>query len=173
MMTFDTIGEVSQAGCDGIGPTNGTAVFPVSKPASAQIAGRIFYHGRNFTPITEGDVTEQELECDFTRSTQHARMLLEDIVDINVGEKTLMMMWNEHVITYDGLGQDDLTRVLSDFVESHFHAMSDLDLYGNFVCHMTTLQQAGLITQERDRQQVHEDALPGPYCRSCCSFPKP
>ena len=26
--------------------------------------------------------------------------------------------------------------------------LSDLCLYGNFMCHMTTLQQAGLITQE-------------------------
>ena len=75
-------------------------------------------------------------------------MLLEVIVDINAGEKTLMMMWNEHVISYAGLGQDDLTRVLVDFVESHFHAVSDLYLYGKFVCHVTTLQQAGLITQE-------------------------
>ena len=47
-------------------------------------------------------------------------MLLEDIVDINAGEKALMTMWNEHVTKYAGLGQDDLTRVLSDFVKSHF-----------------------------------------------------
>ena len=62
-------------------------------------------------------------------------MLLEVIVDINAGEKTLMMMWNEHVISYAGLGQDDLTRVLSDFVKYHIHAVSDLCLDGNFVCH--------------------------------------
>ena len=34
------------------------------------------------------------------------------------------------------------------FLESYFNAVSDLCLYGNFVCHVTTLQQAGLITQE-------------------------
>ena len=140
MPTFDSCpGGVSQAGYNGNGPTNGAAVSPVSKPASAQIVGRMFYHGRNFTPITEGDVTRQELECDFTWSTQHTMMLLEDIVDINVGEKTLMTMWSEHVIKYAGLGQDDLARVLSDFVKSHFHLVSDLCLYGNFVCHMTAM----------------------------------
>ena len=62
MPTFDDTGGVCQAGCDGNGPTNGAAVYPVSKPASAQIAGRMFYHGRNFTPITEGDVTRHKLE---------------------------------------------------------------------------------------------------------------
>ena len=51
-------------------------------------------------------------------------------------------------VKYAGLGQDDLTRVLLDFVKFHFNAVSDLCLYGNFVCYMTTLQQAGLITQE-------------------------
>ena len=67
-------------------------------------------------------------------------MLLEDIMDVNKGEKMLMKMWNEHVIEYAGLGQDDLARVLSDFIKSHFHAMSDLRLYCNFVCHVTTMQ---------------------------------
>ena len=75
-------------------------------------------------------------------------MLLEDIVDINKGEKTLMTMWSEHVIKYVGLGQEDLARVLSDFVKSHFNAVSNLRLYCNFVCHVTTMQQAGLIAQE-------------------------
>ena len=46
------------------------------------------YHGRNFTALTK---------CNFTWTTQDARMLLEDIVDINAGGKTLMMMWNEHM----------------------------------------------------------------------------
>ena len=62
-------------------------------------------------------------------------MLLDDIVDINAGEKALMTMWNEHVAMYVGLGQEDM----SDFVESHSNAVSDLCLYGNFVCHVTML----------------------------------
>ena len=81
----------------------------MTKGTHPEIARRMFYHGRNFTPITKGEVIRQELECGFTWSTQHARMLLEDIEDINAGEKTLMMMWSKHVTKYAGLGQDDLT----------------------------------------------------------------
>ena len=99
--------------------TQGTTVFPISKPAPAQLVGRLLYHGRNFTQVTEKDATEQELECDFSWSTQHTRKLLEEITDVNEGEKTLMKMWKEHVIKYDGLGQDNLAGLLSDFVESH------------------------------------------------------
>ena len=49
---------------------------------------------------------------------------------------------------YDGLGLVNLARLLLDFVESHFQVVSDLHLYCNFVCHMTNMQQAGLVTQE-------------------------
>ena len=66
-------------------------------------------------------------------------MLLDAIVDINAGEKALMTMWNKHVAMYVGLGQDDITRVLSDFLESLSSAVSDLCLYGNFVCQVTML----------------------------------
>ena len=48
----------------------------------------------------------------------------------------------------DVLGRGNLARVLSDFVESHFQAVSDLHLYCNFLCHVTTMQQAGLIAQD-------------------------
>ena len=46
------------------------------------------------------------------------------------------------------LGQVNQGGLLSDFVESHFKAVSDLHLYCNFVCHRTTMQQAGLFAQE-------------------------
>ena len=46
------------------------------------------------------------------------------------------------------LGQVNQGGLLSDFVESHFQAVSDLHLYCNFVCHRTTIQQAGLFAQE-------------------------
>ena len=68
------------------------------------------------------------MECDFSWSTQHPSKLLEEITDVNEGEKTLMKMWNEHVIKYDGLGQENLAGLLLDFVESHFQAVSDLHL---------------------------------------------
>ena len=46
------------------------------------------------------------------------------------------------------LGQVNQGGLLSDFVECHFQAVSDLHLFCNFVCHRTTMQQAGLVAQE-------------------------
>jgi hypothetical protein len=94
--------------------------------------------GQGEMPTVDAMDGDGELECDFTLGTQQTRMLAEDILDINAGEKALMTIWNEHLTTYVRVGQD--------FVESHFNAVPDLCLYGNFVCHVTTLQQAGLIT---------------------------
>ena len=59
-----------------------------------------------------------------------------------------MKIWNEHMTKYDGLGQVNLAGLSLDFVESIFQAVSYLHLYCNFVCHMTTMQQAGLVAQE-------------------------
>ena len=106
MPTVDTMEGDSQVGRNGDDLTNGAGTHPVSTPATVQIVGRMTDHGRNFTSNTEGDVTRQALECNFTWYnwyTQQSRMLLGDIV--GKGEKTLMTMCNEHVITYAGLGQ--------------------------------------------------------------------
>ena len=128
--------------------TQGAAVLPITKLAPAQIASRLMYHGRNFIPIARNEETEQELECDFTWLTEHTRKLLDDITDVNKAQKTLIIIWNEHVVKYDGLGRVNLEGLLLDFVDSHFHLISDLHLYCNFVCHMTNMHQAGLVTQE-------------------------
>ena len=85
------------------------------------MAGRLIYHGRNYIPIAGREEADQELECDFTWSTQHARKLLDDINDVNEAEKILMIMWNERVVRYDGLGRIHLEGLLFDFVDSHFH----------------------------------------------------
>ena len=128
--------------------TQGPATSPVAKPVPTQIAGRLIYHGRNFIPIIGREKAEQELECDFTWLTQHTRKLLDDITDVNKAQKPLIIIWNEHVVKYDGLGRVNLEGLLLDFVDSHFHLISDLHLYCNFVCHMTAMQQAGLVTLE-------------------------
>ena len=49
---------------------------------------------------------------------------------------------------YDGLGLVNLARLLLDFVESHFQVVFDLHLHCKFVCHMTNMHQAGLVTHE-------------------------
>jgi hypothetical protein len=73
--------------------TNEVAAHQISTPATGQIQGRMICNGRNFAPITGENGARQELECDITWYTEHARMLLDVIVDINAGEKVLMTMW--------------------------------------------------------------------------------
>ena len=82
MPTVYTMEGDSQTGRNGDNPNNEAVAHQVSTPSKGQIVGTMTYHGRNFTPITEGDGTGQELECDFTWYTQHARMFLDDFVGI-------------------------------------------------------------------------------------------
>ena len=117
-------------------------------PLPIPLAVRLVYHGRNFIPLTEFEEVDHELDCDFTWLSLYTRKLLDDITDVNQAEKTLMTMWNEHVVKYDGMGKVNLRRLLWEFVDFHFHIISDLNLYCNFICHMTAMQQIGLITME-------------------------
>ena len=57
MPTVDAMKGDSQVGHYGDDLTNGTATNPVSTPATVQIVSRMTSNGKNFTPITEGDVT--------------------------------------------------------------------------------------------------------------------
>ena len=110
-----------------------------SKPVPTPLAERLVFHGRNFIPLSEFEDVEKELDCDFAWLSLYTRKLLDDITDVNQAEKSLMIMWNEHVGKYHGLGKVNLGRLLLDFVDFHFHIISDLNLYCNFVSLMTAL----------------------------------
>lgn len=102
------------------------------------------YHGRNF--LLKRTSEEVEMDCDFTWMSRRSNRLLNDISDVNEAEKTLMILWNEHIVKLHGLGIRNVQTVLDDFVSSYFSSLSEHSLYCNFVSHVVALEQAGLIS---------------------------
>eukprot|EP00090_Calanus_glacialis_P014557 TRINITY_DN2336_c0_g1_i1.p1 TRINITY_DN2336_c0_g1~~TRINITY_DN2336_c0_g1_i1.p1 ORF type:complete len:1048 (-),score=339.89 TRINITY_DN2336_c0_g1_i1:321-3224(-) len=112
------------------------------------ITERQIYHGRNWTPMTKYGDGESEADCECSWVSHFTKKRLEDITDVNGAEKNLMNMWNVHVAKYQGRGVMHLDKVLKDFLSEHSHTLIELNLYRNFVSHISSMQQASLISMD-------------------------
>jgi len=110
------------------------------------LSERTIYHGRNWIPMSNYGGGEKEADCDCNWIFYYTKKRLEDITDVNGAEKTIMNMWNVHVAKYQGRGVRHLDNVLKDFLTEHCHTLIELNLYRNFITHITGMQQASLIT---------------------------
>jgi len=109
---------------------------------------RNIYHGRNWVPMTKYGLGEDEADVDSSWVNLFSKLQLEEISDINEGEKDLMILWNMHVSNYQGGGVSHLSLMLADFVSNYAHTIVDQNLYRNYVCHVNSLHQTGLISQK-------------------------
>jgi len=112
------------------------------------ISERTIYHGRNWIPMTKFGEGEEEADCECSWIGYFTKKRLDDITDVNSAEKTLMNMWNVHVAKYQGRGVRHLDKVLKDFLTEHSHTLIELNLYRNFVSHVASMQQQGLISMD-------------------------
>merc|ERR1712142_1327310 len=120
----------------------------MSKRIHLPLKERNIYHGRNWIPMTRYGFGEDEADSDYSWIILFSKQRLEDISDINDGEKNMMNLWNMHLKKYYGGGVSHLGRILSDFVADFTRVIYDNNLYRNFVCHITVLHQAGFISME-------------------------
>jgi len=112
------------------------------------LSARQIYHGRNWTPMSKFGTGESEAECDCSWVMNYTKNRLDDLVDVNGGEKVLMDMLNKHVNKYQGRGVLHLDLVLKEFITEHSHIIVAQNLYRNFMCHVANLHQASLVTGE-------------------------
>merc|ERR1719361_2778979 len=112
------------------------------------LASRQIFHGRNWVPMAEFGKGEEEAECECEWVMDYTRNKLEDFVDLNSGEKTMMNLWNKHVNKYQGRGVIHLDTVVEDFLTERSHTIVELNLYRNFVAHLSTLHQGNLLSNE-------------------------
>jgi len=86
----------------------------------------------------------------------YTRNKLEDFVDLNSGEKTMMNLWNKHVNKYQGRGVIHLDSVVEDFLTERSHTIVELNLYRNFVAHLSTLNQGNLLSNETMQKCIND-----------------
>ena len=73
-------------------------------------------------------------------------MMIDDFTDVNEGEKELMKMWNLHVMKYGYVGDCQIPLACQMFLEKKGKELLMKNLYRNFVLHMCSLFDFGLIS---------------------------
>lgn len=73
-------------------------------------------------------------------------MMIDDFTDVNEGEKELMKMWNLHVMKHGYVGDCQIPLACQMFLENKGKELLMKNLYRNFVLHMCSLFDFGLIS---------------------------
>lgn len=73
-------------------------------------------------------------------------MMIDDFTDVNEGEKELMKMWNLHVMKQGYVGDCQIPLACQMFVENKGKELLMKNLYRNFVLHVCSLLDFGLIS---------------------------
>ncbi|XP_044009263.1 polycomb protein suz12-B isoform X2 [Aphidius gifuensis] len=108
---------------------------------------RLYHHTVTCLPIypKEMDV-DSEGENDPRWLQTKTMMMIDDFTDVNEGEKELMKMWNLHVMKHGYVGDCQIPIACHMFLEKKGKELLMKNLYRNFVLHMSSLFDFGLIS---------------------------
>ncbi|XP_031830748.1 polycomb protein Su(z)12 isoform X1 [Nomia melanderi] len=108
---------------------------------------RLYHHTVTCLPIypKEMDI-DSEGENDPKWLQTKTMMMIDDFTDVNEGEKELMKMWNLHVMKYGYVGDCQIPLACQMFLETKGKELLMKNLYRNFVLHMCSLFDFGLIS---------------------------
>ncbi|XP_003706889.2 polycomb protein Su(z)12 [Megachile rotundata] len=108
---------------------------------------RLYHHTVTCLPIypKEMDI-DSEGENDPKWLQTKTMMMIDDFTDVNEGEKELMKMWNLHVMKHGYVGDCQIPLACHMFLETKGKELLMKNLYRNFVLHMCSLFDFGLIS---------------------------
>ncbi|XP_070158793.1 polycomb protein suz12-B [Polyergus mexicanus] len=108
---------------------------------------RLYHHTVTCLPIYPKEMgIDSEGENDPKWLQTKTMMMIDDFTDVNEGEKELMKMWNLHVMKYGYVGDCQIPLACQMFLESKGKELLMKNLYRNFVLHMCSLFDFGLIS---------------------------
>lgn len=118
---------------------------------------RLYHHTMTCLPVhpRELDVDSEE-ESDPRWLKQKTMMMIDEFTDVNEGEKELMKMWNLHVMRHGFVGDCQTALACEMFVEMHGKEVLAKNLYRNFVVHMCSLFDYGLVSSEAFHRAVQK-----------------
>lgn len=108
---------------------------------------RLYHHTTTCLPIypKEMDIdSEGENDPEWLRSK--TMTMIDEFTDVNEGEKELMKMWNLHIMKYGFVGDCQIPLACAMFVQHKGKELLLKNLYRNFVVHMCSLFDFGLVS---------------------------
>ncbi|XP_055372011.1 polycomb protein Su(z)12, partial [Condylostylus longicornis] len=110
---------------------------------------RLYHHAETCLPIQPQELEyDSEGESDPLWLRQKTMQMIDEFSDVNEGEKELMKMWNLHVMRHGYVGDCQLSIACDMFLESKGKEIIRKNLFRNFLLHLTSLFDYGLISPE-------------------------
>ncbi|KAK9502360.1 hypothetical protein O3M35_011150 [Rhynocoris fuscipes] len=108
---------------------------------------RLYHHTTTCLPIypKEMDIDSED-ETDPRWLQKKTMMMIDEFTDVNEGEKELMKMWNLHIMRHGFVGDCQVALSCTMFIEEKGRQLLEKNLYRNFVLHMCSLFDFGLLS---------------------------
>ncbi|XP_011498997.1 PREDICTED: polycomb protein suz12-A [Ceratosolen solmsi marchali] len=108
---------------------------------------RLYHHTVTCLPIYPKELdADSEGENDPKWLQTKTMMMIDDFTDVNEGEKELMKMWNLHVMKHGYVGDCQIPLACQMFLEKKGKELLMKNLYRNFILHMCSLFDFGLVS---------------------------
>ncbi|XP_014260989.1 polycomb protein suz12 isoform X2 [Cimex lectularius] len=110
---------------------------------------RLYHHTTTCLPIYPKEMgIDSEDENDPRWLQKKTIMMIDDFTDVNEGEKELMKMWNLHVMKHGSMfvGDCQVPLACTTFLQQKGKELLKKNLYRNFVLHMCSLFDFGLVS---------------------------
>ncbi|VVD03253.1 unnamed protein product [Leptidea sinapis] len=108
---------------------------------------RLYHHTITCLPVYPNELDiDSESETDPLWLQQKTMMMIDEFTDVNEGEKELMKMWNLHVMKYNYVGDCQIQLACQMFLQMKGKELLAKNLYRNFILHVSSLHDFGLIS---------------------------
>lgn len=110
---------------------------------------RMYHHTMTCLPVHPKELDiDSEGESDPLWLQYKTMQMIDEFTDVNEGEKELMKMWNLHVMKYGYVGDCQIPIALDMFIDCRGRELLKKNLYRNFVLHMSSMFDFGLVSPE-------------------------
>lgn len=108
---------------------------------------RLYHHTTTCIPIYAKEMDmDSEGEYDPEWLQAKTTMMIDEFTDVNEGEKELMKMWNLHIMRNGFVGDCQIPLACTLFIQHKGKELLLKNLYRNFVVHMCSLFDFGLVS---------------------------
>ncbi|XP_060658264.1 polycomb protein Su(z)12 isoform X1 [Drosophila nasuta] len=110
---------------------------------------RLYHHTETCLPVHPKELDiDSEGESDPLWLRQKTIQMIDEFSDVNEGEKELMKLWNLHVMRHGFVGDCQLPLACEMFLDAKGVEIVRKNLYRNFILHMCSLFDYGLIAAD-------------------------
>lgn len=110
---------------------------------------RLYHHTETCLPVHPKELDiDSEGEFDPLWLRQKTVQMIDEFSDVNEGEKELMKLWNLHVMKNGYVGDCQLPLACDMFLDAKGREIIQKNLYRNFILHMCSLFDYGLVSPE-------------------------